>query len=197
MSECTIIVCAFRSKYSAYTYYGTESLIKKESVHVLYNMGEECSEWRDGEWETIFRNLQIDKTRDLCRIIVFSDNPMVCPEGYQGFAWTPEEMSQIKNICDIHAGQWSLNGVNIPSSKWMKFFPVEKGKEPVYITTFPAYTITVKQKKSEGKTELYLFLENKAYETNKNTVYVTNLPKNDIEDENEFCKFLKEKSAGG
>lgn len=161
MSECcTIIVDVFYSRYSVRC--STGSSITEDSAEKLYNNGNEYSPWSDTEWDTIIRNIGIDRSRNACRFIVFSDRPIECPKDFQGIDWTKNDISAARNVCGIDAGRWNLNGTELTASNWQKFLPEKRGEKTVFVTTFPEFAVASKQQGSEEESELYRYIVEKS-----------------------------------
>ena len=153
----TVIVKVFHSRYSVL--YGTEDSITENSVKKRYNNGNEFSRWDDSQWDRIIHNLQIDKERDLCRFIVFSDIPVECPTGFLEAGWTWDSISDARSVCSLHAGKWFLNGIELPVSG---YFPVEKGCDIVHISTFPEVSVRAKHENDKAESDLYRCFQRKS-----------------------------------
>lgn len=98
-------------------------------------------DWSKSHWDTIFKNIQIDKTRHICRVLLLSDTVLredELPSLCNPFEWTIEAIaSSIPDERKHQVTKWFLNGDAVTGYK--DFFPVLEytEKRVWYIYTAP------------------------------------------------------------
>lgn len=109
----------------------------EKEFKTLFQEGEEFADWNADSLQVIFRNLQIDKTREAVGIVIFSDKPesVVFPQLNHPLAYTNRDLSAICRKYKLKASHWNINNAALPEEEAIQYFMVDSSGKTMYVLT--------------------------------------------------------------
>ena len=158
-------IVLYKTGHVFYAWYWKTGFSRYEIYH---QDGEEKILWEDGVWDVICTNLQVNKEKDSGRLIVFSDSSVEeITDAFLRWDWSVEEIKAARELltqnANLRAGNWFVNGRELPIGKCRKIFPVAADRKTVYVTMQPDILLNPKPKDNEEKEfNLFWFLHEMA-----------------------------------
>lgn len=158
-------IVLYKTGHVFYAWYWKTGFSRYEIYH---QDGVEEISWEDGVWDVICTNLRVNKKDDLGRLIVFSDSPVeAITDTFLRWDWSVEEIKTARELltqnAELRAGNWFVNGRELPKGKFRKLFPDAADRKTVYVTMQPDILLNPEPKDNEEKEfNLFWFLHEMA-----------------------------------